>query len=80
VEEWRSLLAHATRRTPVAGGVRLEFPQDFPTAEITRLAAAEHDCCNFFAFTVLEQNSATVLEVRAPDEAQQLLNDLFGAA
>ena len=48
-------------------------------AEVAALAAAEQDCCAFFDFTLHLTPTALELTVRAPDTAETLLADLFGA-
>jgi hypothetical protein len=78
---WRALLAQVRRREPLEGGVRLRFPAGAALAgEAERLAAAEQACCSFFAFELAVRPDGTVLDVRAPAEARELVDALFGAA
>ncbi len=61
-------------------GVRLTFPATPElAAEVAALAAAEQDCCAFFDFTLHLTPTTLELTVRAPDTAEALLADLFGA-
>jgi hypothetical protein len=80
VEEWRSLLTHVTARVPIPNGIRLEFPPDVPVSEISSLASAEQECCNFFSFSIASGSEATLLDVRAPSHARDLVTALFGEA
>ena len=78
--EWSGVLAAATRRVAVAGGVRIEFGPDVDLGELGRLVGAEQRCCSFFSFTLTVDAAATALEVRAPELAAGIVADLFGAA
>jgi MerR family copper efflux transcriptional regulator len=79
VDEWQGLLATATGREAIDGGVRLQFPAGAATAaELARLAAAEQECCSFFDFTVRLASGGTALEVRAPADARDVVASLFG--
>ena len=78
--EWSRVLAAATRRLAVAGGVRIEFGPDIDLGELGRLVGAEQRCCPFFSFTLTVDAAATALEVRAPELAAGIVADLFGAA
>ena len=80
LQEWRDLLAAGVTRTPLEGGVRVEFGADAPLGQIARLVAAEHDCCRFFSFAVTADHRGVGLEVTAPDDGQELLATVFGAA
>ncbi len=77
---WRAVIGHVVERTPVSGGVRLTFAADVPFTEVARLAAAEQECCRFFAFAVTLDERGTALEVRAPDDALPVVEALFGGA
>jgi DNA-binding transcriptional MerR regulator len=81
VADWQAVAARATRRDAIDDGIALQLPGD-PTllAEVSRLAAAEADCCAFFDFTVRVTNAGVRLEVRAPDDAQPVVAAMFGAA
>lgn len=81
VEQWRALLASAVRREPLAGGVAVVLPTSAPlAAEAARLAAAEQACCAFFTFDLRLTTGEVRLEVRAPDDAADVVAALFGTA
>lgn len=80
LDDWRALLGHVAARYALADGVRLEFGPGVPGGELLRLAAAEQDCCRFFRFAITVDERGIALEVRAPDEAQELVDSVFGAA
>ncbi|OHV31832.1 MULTISPECIES: MerR family transcriptional regulator [Pseudofrankia] len=78
---WRELLGEAVGREEIADGLRVTFPPGVDLAvRVTALAAAEQDCCAFFAFTLHLAPTALVLTVRAPETATALLADLFGVS
>lgn len=80
IDDWRRIVARATGRTAVAGGVALQFPADGDTAaELARLAAAEQRCCAFFDFRLRFAGPAIEFEVRAPDDAGDVVAAMFGA-
>lgn len=79
--QWRQLLREADGQEGIPDGLRLTFPPSPDrAARIAALAAAEQDCCAFFAFTLHLAPTALVLTVRAPRTATALLSDLFGAS
>ncbi len=80
LEDWRSVLSLVRARTRIEGGLRLELDPSAPLPEIARLAAAEQDCCRFFAFALTIDRRGLALEVRAPDDALSVLHALFGVA
>ncbi|MFC4951005.1 MerR family transcriptional regulator [Pseudonocardia sp. GCM10023141] len=78
--QWQRVTRHATGRRDTADGIELTFPATPElAAEVAALAAAEQDCCAFFDFTLHLTPTALELTVRAPDAAEPLLADLFGA-
>jgi DNA-binding transcriptional MerR regulator len=79
VDEWRRVLADVRGREEIEGGVRLVFDagDPAPLGDIARLAAAEADCCRFFAFALTIDPRGTALEVRAPADGQEVLRALF---
>ncbi|SNQ52112.1 Transcriptional regulator, MerR family (fragment) [Frankia canadensis] len=78
--QWRELLGQAVSREEIADGLRLTFPSGPGLAgRLAALAAAEQDCCAFFAFGFELAANALVLTVRAPQSAAVLLADLFAA-
>jgi hypothetical protein len=81
IGDWQRVLARATVRTEVAGGVALRFPADAGlAAEIATLSADEQACCSFFTFTITMSQSGTTLTVTAPADAAALVGALFGRA
>ena len=78
--EWASVLDHATRRTAIDGGVRIELGHDVDFGDLGRLIGAEQHCCAFFRFSLTVDADGTVLEVRAPELAAGMVTDLFGSA
>jgi DNA-binding transcriptional MerR regulator len=78
-DQWRALLDRATRREPIDGGWRIRLPGQ-AAGQAAELAAAEQGCCAFFSFTLHVTSAETLLEVRAPAEAAQLVTALFGPA
>jgi MerR family transcriptional regulator, copper efflux regulator len=79
ITDWRSLLAHVERREQIDGGVRSVFTASVPTDELVRLVAAEQDCCRFFQFAITFDTRGVALEVRAPADAQPIIESMFGA-
>lgn len=81
VEDWQAVLAHVTDRQQTPdGGMRLSLDAGVPLGELARLAAAEQGCCSFFAFAITVDSRGVALEVRAPDDAAELVTAVFGAA
>ncbi|MFF5922687.1 heavy metal-responsive transcriptional regulator [Streptomyces flavochromogenes] len=79
-EQWQQLVGQAEGREQIPDGVRLSFPAGAELAgEVVALAAAEQGCCAFFDFTLRLTPIALQLEVRAPESAAGMLDDLFGA-
>jgi DNA-binding transcriptional MerR regulator len=79
VEEWQSIARRAVSRTPIDGGLRLQFQREAAlAAELASLAAAEAECCTFFHFTVDIDASAVTLEVTAPPSAGDVVQRLVG--
>lgn len=80
IADWQALLALVVARRSLASGVRLEFGAAEPLGEIVRLAAAEFECCPFFAFAVTIDSRGLALEVTATPDGQALLAGVFGVA
>jgi MerR family transcriptional regulator, copper efflux regulator len=76
--EWRELLTAVAERQFIKGGLRLTFDSSASRAVILDLAAREHACCPFLDFDLDLDAERPVLEVRAPDEAQPIIEELFG--
>lgn len=78
LDDWHAVLDHATARTAVDGGVRIEFGAELDVAALARLAQAEQRCCAFFAFAITIDARGTALVVTAPDHASGIVAELFG--
>jgi len=78
--EWERVLACTRRRIEIDGGLRVEFPPRVDLGDIARLVAAEQQCCAFFDFAITVDGRGVGLEVRAPDEASEILTTVFGDA
>ena len=78
--EWASILATSTQRTAIEGGRRIELGADVDLGDLGRLIGAEQRCCAFFQFALTVAATGTVLEVRAPELAAEMITDLFGSA
>lgn len=77
--DWNALLAHVARRERIDGGIRLQFASSVPADKLIRLATAEQDCCQFFSFAITVDVRGIALEIRAPADAQSLVESVFGA-
>ncbi len=76
--QWAAVLAEVTARDALEGGVRLRFDlRHVRVGELADLAAAEAGCCALFDLT-LRLGRGPALEVRVPDDAQELVYELFG--
>ncbi len=78
LDDWDTLLRGATR-TAIDGGVRVGLGDGIDLAEVTRLAAAEQDCCRFFSFRLTFDQEGVGLEVTAPADAIDVVHAAFGA-
>lgn len=78
IADWQSLLDHVERRERIDGGVRSVFAASVPIDELMRLVAAEQDCCRFFGFAITVDFRGVALEVRAPADAQSIVESMFG--
>lgn len=76
--DWEAVLANVVDRERVDGGVRLVLDPATPLNELARLAVAEQDCCRFFRFAITVDDRGLALEVRAPDDAADLVDTVFG--
>ena len=81
VKDWQVVLDHVTgrERTP-DGGLRLSLDGAAPLDELGRLAVAEQGCCAFFSFAITVDSRGIALEVRAPEDAADLVAAVFGVA
>lgn len=80
ITEWQTVLSHVVDRAPIPNGLRLTFGENPSLTELSRLAAAEVECCSFFRINLGFDRRGVILEVTAPEEAQPLLDSLFGPA
>ncbi|MFN8123845.1 MAG: hypothetical protein U0237_15615 [Thermoleophilia bacterium] len=65
--EWRQVVASATVREEVSGGMRLHFPaQPVIAARLAVLAAAEGSCCAPLQFILRLAGGDIVIEVTGP--------------
>jgi DNA-binding transcriptional MerR regulator len=77
LHEWQDVAAHVIRRTPLAGGVRLELDDAIPLDRLAVLMRAEQRCCSFFAFALTVDRRGPALEVRVPAEGLAMVDALF---
>ena len=80
-DEWARLLDHVVAREPLPTaetGIRLVLSPAAPVDELIRLVTAEQSCCSFFAFAITVDERGVALEVRAPVDAREVVNALFG--
>lgn len=75
---WGRLLTGVrSRRTLSEGGLRLEL-EGVDAGALAAMAAAEQECCPFFAFSITVDGRGIGLEVRAPADASDVVTGLFG--
>lgn len=79
IGDWQALLAHVEGREPIDGGVRAVFASAVSTDDLIRVVVAEQDCCQFFRFAITVDARGIALEVRAPADAQSIVESVFGA-
>ena len=60
--------------------VYVELDPTTPLDELTRLVAAEQNCCQFLRFAITVDTRGVALEVRGPDDALSIIEALFGAS
>jgi hypothetical protein len=77
LDDWRSLLADAESREPLGTGMRFRFRTDL-SERVRTLAAAEHECCSFLRFTLVESDAALVLTVETEEPGLGALRLIFG--
>ena len=75
---WRELVALATDRQPIDGGVRLTLPHRAEVAATAaELATMEVGCCAFFTFRLSIDKDALLFEVTAPADGQAVIDVLL---
>jgi hypothetical protein len=75
--EWELLAAQVVERTDVPEGMQLRFVPEVSAAEVAELAAKEHGCCSFLAFSVGIADGETTLTIAAPPEARGMIDALL---
>lgn len=80
IAAWQSLLGHVEHREAIDGGVRSVFASSVPISDLMQLVAAEQDCCQFFRFAITVDTRGVALEVRAPEDALEIVESMFGTA
>ncbi len=81
LSDWQALLDRVQSRSAAAdGALRIEFADDIDVNELVRLVTAEQECCTFFSFAITVDGRGTALEVRAPADAAELVDVVFGKA
>jgi hypothetical protein len=78
LEAWRSLLSSASSRAEMPEGMCYVFrpPSEF-AQRVRDLAAAEHDCCKFLDFEIVEQSDELRLTVTSHPVGQAALQFIF---
>jgi hypothetical protein len=77
LNEWKSLLADAESREGAPTGMRFRFHASLAD-KVRSLAAAEHECCAFLRFDVVETGDDLVLTVDTEESGQEALRFIFG--
>jgi hypothetical protein len=77
LSEWKSLLAVAESREELPTGMRFRFRPSL-AERVRSLAAAEHECCSFLRFDVVEAEDDVVMTVDTEEAAQDALRFIFG--
>ncbi|MET0910756.1 MAG: MerR family transcriptional regulator [Ilumatobacteraceae bacterium] len=78
IDDWTAVLRHVDRRESIDGGIRSVFAESVSITALARLVAAEQDCCQFFRFAITVDTRGIALEVRAPGDAQLVVESMFG--
>lgn len=79
MQEWRRLLARATRAEQAEGRWQVYLPAEL-AGQAAELAAAEQRCCPFFGFTIYLTGAELRLDISAPAEAALMLAGLVAGA
>ena len=78
--DWQTVLSHALDRGVIDGnGVRVTLDDAVDVGDLAHLVAAEQRCCAFFSFAITIDQRGVALEVRAPDDAAEIVAALFSA-
>lgn len=76
LDDWKSLLAVADSREQLLTGMRYRFRPNL-AERVRSLAAAEHECCSFLRFDVVEAGDDLVLTVETDERGQDALRFIF---
>ena len=74
--QWRQVLEGGRRRA-IPEGWRVSLPVE-RAGRLAELCAAEHECCAFFDFVLHLDGPLVHVDVRAPAQAADLLDQLLG--
>ncbi len=77
LSEWKSLLALAESRQGSARGMRFRFRRDL-AERVRSLSTAEHECCSFLRFDLVEAGDDFVMTVETEESGQEALGLIFG--
>jgi hypothetical protein len=77
LSEWKALLAVAESREELPTGMRFRFRPHL-AERVRSLAAAEHECCSFLRFDVVEAPKDVVMTVETEEAGQEALRFVFG--
>jgi hypothetical protein len=77
-EEWTALRNGAREVTSIPEGVRLRLAEGASATIVADLVARELACCPFFDFSLHVSRDGVVLEVRAPEAARAIVDELLG--
>jgi hypothetical protein len=77
--DWQGVVDNARDRIEIDGGIRLDLGQTSDVGELAQLVA-EQQCCAFLAFAITFDACGVGLEVRAPKDALELVDAVFGGA
>ena len=79
ITTWQTTVDRAVAREALDHGVRLRFDPGTDVAALAQLAAAEQDCCHFFAFAITIDDRGVTFDVTGPDEARPMIDALAPA-
>ncbi|MGH8870629.1 MAG: MerR family transcriptional regulator [Acidimicrobiia bacterium] len=80
IDDWNRVLANAKTRESIPDGLLIGFDRHADVIELAELAVAEQTCCSFFRFHIGIGSEGVTLEVTGPDDAQEVIASVFGAA
>ncbi len=77
VGEWSDVAAHIVGRDRLANGFRISFDLD-AHARLQVLVSAEERCCGWATWTLVREETASVLDVTGPAPQITALAEAFG--